>query len=178
MRTVTDLQEESLLDLQRDLGTCEEGQSNRENHNTPGRTPSQPRPIRPSGHRTTIREQPWMKGIWWTQLRVRPHLGICSPSRPWFMEGLGLASVADTWQVIRASPSMVLLSSCSPLAGPRISSTQRCCRAHSGSVGHMGCRDWWRRVRWACHMRWSWHRGCRAAWDTELIVGQHGRYNF
>lgn len=51
MSPITALQEESLLGLQRDLGTCEEGQSNRENHNTPGRAPSQPSPIRPSGHR-------------------------------------------------------------------------------------------------------------------------------
>ena len=86
----------------------------------------------------------------------------------------GVGPAADGCQRSRAGPSTSLLSSRNPPAGPRISSTQRCCRAHSGGVGHKGCRDWWCRT---CHRRWSWRRGWRAAWETESLSPQHGKDN-
>lgn len=75
MRIITALQEESLLALQRDLGTCKEGQSNREDHNTPRMIPPQPRPGRPSGHRITNYKRAVLNDegqVGWAQSQATP----------------------------------------------------------------------------------------------------------
>ena len=113
-----------------------------------------------SDHQVT-RNWPWIKRIrWaWTFSFQMVNYGGDWGTIQWLM-----AVREQGWSI---SGPLSSQSSC----WPWLSSTQRCCRAQSGSVGHRGCRDWWHRTR--LMMRWSWHRGCRAAWDTEPLAHQH-----
>lgn len=161
------LQEESLLG---DLGNCNKGRSSRENK-TPRMPLSQLQPL-------TIRTQTdYRWGTWGEEDQVAlgsesdPNAGhlfsfqtmICGDASGW-------GPVADGCQRGRTGPPMVVLSSCYTSAGPRVSSTQRCCKAHSRNEDH---KDWWHRIQWAFHMHWWWRRGWRAAWDAEALDCQH-----
>lgn len=133
MRIMSALQEESLLG---DLGNCNKGRSSRENK-TP-RTPlSQLQPL-------TIRTQTEYRRRAWDE---EDQVGLGSESDPnaehlfSFQtiicgDASGWGLVADGCQRCGTDPSMVVLSSCYTPAGPRVSSTQRCCRAHIGNEDH------------------------------------------